>query len=89
MNLAQLFVDDVIIIDQPLGRRCDGALLADCLGGCTIRFEQHSPVVDYPRQQRTTLARSPRDALRHSEAFAVLLETLAAKEFGPNRFFEL
>ena len=89
MDLAQLFVDDVVIVDQPLGRRCDGALLTDCLGSCTIRFEQHSAVVEHARQQRTTLARSRRDALSHSEAFAVLLETLAAEEFGPNRFFEL
>jgi hypothetical protein len=36
----------------------------------------------------TTLARSRRDALSRGEAFPVLLKTLAAEEFGPNRFFK-
>jgi len=88
VDFAQLFVDDMIIVDQPFGRRCDCALLTDCLGGCTIRFEQHPAVVEHPRQQRTTLARSRRDALSRGEAFPVLLKTLAAEEFGPNRFFK-
>jgi hypothetical protein len=52
-------------------------------------LEQHPAVVEHPRQQRTTLARSRRDALSHGEAFPVLLKTLAAEEFGPDRFLEL
>ncbi len=88
VDLAQLFVDDVIIVDQPLRRRCDGVLLADCLGNCTIRFEQHPPVVEHARQQRTTLARRGRDALGFGKALRVLLKPLAAEEFSPNRFFE-
>ncbi len=39
MNLAQLFIHDVIIVNQPLGRRGDGAFIPDCLGNRTIRFE--------------------------------------------------
>ena len=75
-DLAQLFVDDVIIVDQPLCRRCDRTLLADCLGDGAIRFEQHPPVIQHARQQRTTLARRGRDALGGGKAFAVLLKTL-------------
>jgi hypothetical protein len=48
-DLAQLLVHNVVIVDQPLCRRCDRALLADCLGDCTIRFEQHPPVVQHAR----------------------------------------
>ena len=55
-DLAQLFVHNVVVVDQPLCRRCDRALLADCLGDCTIRFEQHPPVVQHARQQRDDLS---------------------------------
>src|SRR5512145_1512517 len=67
LDLAQLLVDDVIIVDQPLRCRCDGALLTDCMGGCTIGLAQHSAVVEHARQQRTTPPGSRRDPLSQSE----------------------
>src|SRR5512145_986621 len=87
-NLAQLFVDNVVIVDQPLRPRCDRALLADCLGDCTIRFEQHPPVVENARQQRAAFPRRGRHALGGGKALTVLLKSLRAEEFSPNRFFE-
>ena len=88
-DLTQLFVHNVEIVDQPFGRRGDRALLADGLGNSPIRFEQHPPVVQHAWQQPTTLARRGRDALGGGKALGVLLKTLAAEEFRPNRFFEL
>ena len=88
-DLPQLFVHDVEVVDQPFRRRGDRALLPDGLGNRAIRLEQHPPVVLDARQQPTALPRRGRDLLGGSEALGVLLETLAAEEFGPNRFFEL
>ena len=87
-DLAQLLVHNVVVVDQPLCRRCDRPLLADCLGDCTIRFEQHSPVVQHASQERTAFSRRGRDALGGGKAFSVLLKTLGAEEFSPNRFLE-
>ena len=50
VDFAQLFVDDVIIVDQPFRRRRDGALLPNRPGNRTIRFEEHFAVVQHARQ---------------------------------------
>ena len=71
--LAQLLVDDVVIVDQPLGRRCDGAFLTNGPGGCTVGLEEHSAVVEHTRQQRTALPGCRRDTLSRSKTFTVLL----------------
>ena len=88
MNFAQLFVDNVVIVDEPFRRRRDGALLTHRPGNGAIRFKQHAAIVDHARQERTPLARSLRHTLRQCEGFGVLLETLGAEQFGPNGIFE-
>ena len=47
-DLADLLFDDVEVVDEPLGRRRDGPLLADRVADRTIRGEQHATVVAEP-----------------------------------------
>ena len=51
-DLADLLVDDREVVDQPLGRRCDRALLPDRLGQHPIRLDQHATVVRHARPDR-------------------------------------
>jgi len=44
-NLAQLFVHDVEVVDEPFRRRRDRALLTDGVGDHSIRLSKHTPVV--------------------------------------------
>ena len=85
-DLAQLFVDDVEVVDEPFRRRSDRALLADGLGDHAIGFAQDAAVVLNARQQSPAPAR--RHALRGRQARGVLLEPLDAEELGADRVFE-
>ena len=87
MDLANLFLHDVKVVDQPLGRRGDDAFLTDGLGDRAIRFEQHPAVVSQPCRQRPTSPGPRRDALSSREALAVLFEALDAEEFAADRLF--
>ena len=85
-DLANLFLRDIEVIDQPLGRRGDSAFFADRRGGGSIRFEQHPAVVPQPVRQPSASATPGRDLLSPREALGVLLEALDAEEFRTNRF---
>jgi len=45
LDLADLLVDDVIIVDQPLGRRRDGMVLVGRLRQRAIGIEQNLAIV--------------------------------------------
>ncbi len=85
-NFANLLLDDVKIIYQPFGRRCDRALFTDCGGGTAIHFEQHACGGAYPRRHRTSCAGPVRNALGNRKCLAMLFETLDTEQFGANRF---
>ena len=86
-DLADLVVHDVEIVDQPLGRRGDRALLADRFREGAVGSEESTAVVDEPRQQAPPAARVVRYALRGREALGVLLESLNAEELSADGLF--
>jgi len=86
-DLAELLLDDVEVVDQPFGRRGDGAFLADGLADGAIRGEQHPAVIPEPRHQRSTDPRPWRHALRRREAFGMLLQALDAEQFAADGLF--
>ena len=88
-DLTQLFVHDVEIVDQPFCRRGDRPFLTDGLGDSAVRLEEHPPVVLDAWQQPTPMPGCGRDRLGSGKALGVLLQTLDAEEFCPNRLFEL
>jgi len=77
----------VEIVDQPLGRRGDRALLADRSRDGAVGSEESAAVVDEPRQQAPPAARVVRYALRGREALGVLLESLDAEELSADGLF--
>ena len=85
-DLANLFLRDIKVIDQPFGRRSDCAFLPDGLGGGAICLEQHPAVVPQPFCQPSASAPSGRDPLGLREAFGMLLEAFDAEQFRANRF---
>ena len=85
-NVADLPLDEMIVVDQPFGRRGDRAPLVDRLGDGAIGIEQHRSVVGEPTRQRMALGRLRCDGLRDREAPRVLLQALDAEEFFANRF---
>src|SRR5450755_4328722 len=70
------------VINQPLRRSGDGALLLNRPGDCTVRIEKHAAVLHHTRNQRTALLRSLGDRLRRRKGFGVLLNPLHAEQFG-------
>ena len=86
-DFANLFLDYMKVVDQPLGRGRDGAFLADCDGDGAIRFEQDPAVFPQPCRQPSSGGRPRRDRLRSSEALGMLLEALDAEQFRADRLF--
>ena len=83
-DLADLLLDEMIVVDQPFRRRRDRAALVDRLGDRAIGVEQHRRVVGEPARQRMALGRLRRHRLRDREAPRVLLEALDAEELFAN-----
>src|SRR5581483_967731 len=79
-NLAELFVDDVEVVDEPFRRRRDRALLTDGVGDDTVGLVEDMRVVLDARQQSPSLARASAHVLRGGQALGMLLEALNAKE---------
>ena len=83
IDLADLRLDDMVVVDQPFGGRRDCATLADRPGDGAMGVEQSAAVVLQARSQRPDGAGPGRDALRGREAFSMLLESLGAEDFRP------
>ena len=85
-NLSNLLFDDVKIVDQPLRRRRDRALLANSAGNVAIRLEQCPAVVAHARRNRPAAPGIAGDALRDGERLAMLFKPLDAEQFGTDQF---
>jgi hypothetical protein len=83
-DLANLFLCDEKIIEQPFIRRCDVALLANSLLDASVGIEERSAIVFQASIKSPATFWTRRDALRRRQAFGVLLETLDAEKFGAN-----
>ena len=86
-NFANLLLDHVKIIDQPLRRRRDRALLANRARDTPIRVEQYAPVLPHARRDRPAAPRRVGDALRNRQRLAMLFQPLDAEQLGADRFF--
>jgi hypothetical protein len=82
LDLADLFVDDVKIVDQPFRRRRDRTVLVGRLRQRAIGTEQDLAIVAQPGGERVPGSRSWRDPLCGREGLRVLFEALDAEEFG-------
>jgi hypothetical protein len=71
------------VVDEPFGRRRDGALLADHLGEDAIALEQDTAVVSHSRREPLTRGRGTRPM--EGNAPSVLLEPLNAQQILPDR----
>ena len=87
LDFAELFINDVEVIDQPFSRGRNRMLLLNRMGDRPIGIQQHAAVVHDPRDKRAAPARFVRDYLRRRKALGVLFEPLQAEEFSANRLF--
>jgi len=86
-NLADLLVDEVVVVEQPLGGRCNRATLADRACDGAIRFEQNRLVVFQSSGERSPGRRPRGDGLGRRKALGMLLETLDTEELLADGFF--
>ncbi len=87
LDFADLLVDDVNIVDQPLGGGRYRMLLASTLGDRAIGFEQSPAVVSQPCRKRPAGPRLWRNAFCGREALGMLLEALDAEEIRADWLF--
>ncbi len=85
-DLAELLLDDVEVVDQPLRRRGDGPFVLDRLGEGAVGREQDPAVVRDPTPDRVPGPRPMRDRLGGGERRPVLLEAFHAEQLGDDRF---
>jgi hypothetical protein len=83
-DLANLFLRDMKVVDQPFRRWRDRAFLTDRGRYRPIRFEQHSAIVAQPLRQPSISPGLRRDTLSCREALGMLFEALDAEQLGPN-----
>ena len=87
-DLPQLFVDDVEVVDEPLGCRRDRTFFPDGTRERAIRGEQDLAILGDASSEGRSTARIGGDHLCRGERGRVLLEPLDAEELGDDRFFE-
>ncbi len=84
-DFAQLLLDDVEVIDQPLGGGRDGAPLAHRLGERAVGVDEHAPVLLQPRQEPPPAPPAGVDAVLGRQRRRVLLQALDAVQLVANR----
>src|SRR5574340_197227 len=84
-DLANLFLRNVKIVDQPLGCRGDGAFLADGRANGAIGGEQHPAIVPQPGCQWPAEAGPRGDALCSRQARGMLNAAFDAEKLGADR----
>ena len=86
-NLADLLLDEVVVVEQPLGGRRDCATLADRFRDGAIRLEQNRLVVLQPCGKAAPGRRRRGDGLCRRKALGMLLEALDTEELLADGFF--
>ena len=84
LDFLQLRLDQMKVVEQPLGRRADvvpGALL---VGDVAVCFAQRADVAAQTRHEGARRRCSPRGAVGVTEAAAVLGKTLRTEDLGAN-----
>ena len=88
-DLAELLVDDVEVVDEPLGGRRDRAFVLDRPGQDAVRLQQDAAVLGDARPDGASPAGRVGDRLGGGQRLGVLLEALDAEELGEDRLLEL
>jgi hypothetical protein len=86
-NLADLLFDEVVVVEQPLRGRCNGATLADRSCNGAIRFQQNRLVVLQSGGERSPGRRPRGNGLGRRKALGMLLEALDTKELLADGLF--
>src|ERR1700720_3486616 len=81
-DFAQLFLDDIKIINQPFRGRCDHLFPLDRPGGGLVVPKEKPAVLKAARKQRPPSNRVQGNCLCGGETFRVLLEPLHAEQFS-------
>ena len=84
LDLAYLFLDDVEIVEQPLGSRRDRTIAACFVGERMVGCDQNPRVVVHARPHASAGLGTSRDALRSRERFRVLLQSLDTEQLRAN-----
>ena len=88
VDLAELLVDDVEVVDEPLGRRRDRTVLLDRPGEDAVRLEEHAAVLGDAGLDGASAARRRGDRLDGSENLGVLFQPLDAQELLEDRLLQ-
>ena len=88
-DLADLFVHDVEVVEEPLFGQRDLALRADRRDDVVVSSQQHAPVLAHPGQEIPSLAGPRADSLGRGQALGVLLQALDAEQLGADRLLAL
>jgi len=84
-NLAQLLVDDVEVVNEPLRSGSDRALFPDGVGERAVGVQEDPAVVREARQNGPPRTGFAGDPLGRGERFGMLLETLDAEQRRDDR----
>jgi hypothetical protein len=88
-DLAELLVDDVEVVDEPLSGRRDRPLVLDGTGQGAVRLQEDATVVGDARPDGAAPAGLIGDRLRGGKGLRVLLQPLHAEELREDGLFEV
>ena len=86
-NFADLPFDEMVVVEQPLGGRCNGTTRADRTCDGAIGFEQNRFVVPQSNGEGSPGRRPRGDGLGRCKALGMLLETLDTEELLADGLF--
>jgi hypothetical protein len=86
-DLADLFFDEMKIVEQPFGGRREGAPVARGIGNDSVGLGEDFCVLRKPPRYRPAGGGTRHDLLGRSEALCMGLKTLDAEKLRADRFF--
>ena len=87
-DLSELLVDDVEVVDQPLGSRRDRTFFLDGPGQNAVRLQQDAAVIGDSGPDRMSPPGRVGHGLSGRKSLSVLLQPLHAEELREDRLFE-
>ncbi len=88
-DLAELLVDDRVVVDEPLSGRCDPSLVLDRAGQDAVGLQQDAAVLGDAGPDVASPTGRGGDRLGGGQRPGVLFQPLHTEELGEDRLFEL